>query len=169
MNGRTVINPAMTAGQHQAAVKAHLDELIGVWDDINQHRDAVQDKMMKDYDKHYRELKGMKAGQLVMVEAKHISVPAKKIKGVMDSEKLQPRWFGPYAVKAWHNSCDVEIARGGRHGLHPRSRVHPVFHISKVKPFKGRSKKDELFADDGDLDPDQWEVSEIIDFCLRKK
>eukprot|EP01046_Picozoa_sp_COSAG06_P123345 COSAG06_NODE_71242_length_186_cov_40.367816_1_plen_61_part_11 len=31
----------------------------------------------------------------------------------MDSEKLQPRWFGPYAVKAWHNSCDVEIARGG--------------------------------------------------------
>eukprot|EP01046_Picozoa_sp_COSAG06_P123293 COSAG06_NODE_71180_length_187_cov_20.977273_1_plen_27_part_10 len=27
--------------------------------------------------------------------------------------------------------------------MHPRSRVHPVFHISKVKPFKGRSKKDE--------------------------
>eukprot|EP01046_Picozoa_sp_COSAG06_P123235 COSAG06_NODE_71093_length_187_cov_492.738636_1_plen_26_part_10 len=26
--------------------------------------------------------------------------------------------------------------------MHPRSRVHPVFHISKVKPFKGRSKKD---------------------------
>ena len=163
VNGRTVINPAMTAGQHQAAVKAHLDELIGVWDDINQHRDAVQDKMMKDYDKHYRELKGMKAGQLVMVEAKHISVPAKKVKGVMDSEKLQPRWFGPYAIKAWHNGCDVEIARGGRHGLHPRSRVHPVFHISKVKPFKGRTKKDALFRDDGDLDPDQWEVSEIID------
>ena len=70
-----MINPAMTAGQHQAAVKAHLDELIGVWDDINQHRDAVQDKMMKDYDKHYRELKGMKAGQLIMVEAKHIDLP----------------------------------------------------------------------------------------------
>jgi hypothetical protein len=79
--------------------------------------------------------------RLVMVEAKYISVPAKKVTGVMDSEKLQPRWFGPYAIAAWHNGCDVEIQRGGTYGLHPRSRVHPVFHISKVKLFKGVSKK----------------------------
>jgi hypothetical protein len=31
------------------------------------------------YDKNYRELKGIKKGQLVMVEAKHISVPAKRV------------------------------------------------------------------------------------------
>ena len=163
VNGRTAINPAMTAGKHRDAVKAHLDDLIGVWEDMHEHRDDVQDKMMAEYDKHYRELNGMEKGQLVMVEAKHISVPAKKVKGVMDSEKLQPRWFGPYAIAAWHNGCDVEIERGGRHGLHPRSRVHPVFHISKVKLFKGVSKKAELFGDDGAVEPDQWEVSEIID------
>ena len=113
---------------------------------------------MADYDKHYREMKGMEKGQLVMVEAKYISVPAKKVVGVMDSEKLNPRWFGPYAIAAWHNGCDVEIERGGRHGLHPRSRVHPVFHISKVKLFKGVSKKAALFGDDGAVEPDQSDV-----------
>eukprot|EP01046_Picozoa_sp_COSAG06_P005540 COSAG06_NODE_249_length_19140_cov_18.998004_4_plen_107_part_00 len=90
LNCLACVTDSTNRPQHNG-VKAHLDELIGVWDDTNQHRDAVQDKMMKDYDKHYRELKGMKAGQLVMVEAKHISVPAKKVKGVMDSEKLVAR------------------------------------------------------------------------------
>jgi hypothetical protein len=47
------------------------------------------------------------------LEAKHISVPAKRVKGVMDSEKLQPSYFGPYAIAAWHNGCDTEIQRGG--------------------------------------------------------
>jgi hypothetical protein len=61
--------------------------------------------MMERYDKNYRELKGMKKGQLVMVEARHISVPAKRVKGVMDSEKLQPRYYGPYAIVEWHNGC----------------------------------------------------------------
>ena len=84
-------------------MKAHLDELIGVWKDMEENRNSVQDKMMERYDKNYRELKGMKKGQLVMVEAKHISVPAKRVKGVMDNEKLQPRYFGPYAIAAWHN------------------------------------------------------------------
>jgi len=32
-----------------------------------------------------------------------------------------------------------------------------------VKLFKGVSKKAELFGDDGAVEPDQWEVSEIID------
>lgn len=80
---------------------------------------------------------------------------------------------------AWHNGCDIEIQRGGKNGLHPRSRVHPVFHISKVKIFKGeprRTRADELrdgkldkFEGEGGgykywpLDPDEWEVSEIID------
>ena len=91
VNGETLINPTATAGKHQAAVKAHLDELIGVWKDMEENRNSVQDKMMERYDKNYRELKGMKKGQLVMVEAKHISVPAKRVKGVMDSEKLAPR------------------------------------------------------------------------------
>eukprot|EP01046_Picozoa_sp_COSAG06_P125285 COSAG06_NODE_73581_length_155_cov_218.946429_1_plen_41_part_01 len=30
---------------------------------------------------------------------------------------------------------------GGKNGLHPRSRVHPVFHISKVKIFKGEPRR----------------------------
>jgi hypothetical protein len=60
VNGETLINPTATAGKHQAAVKAHLDDLIGVWKDMEENRNSVQDKMMERYDKNYRELKGMK-------------------------------------------------------------------------------------------------------------
>ena len=80
-----------------------------------------------------------------------MSVPAKKVAGLMECQKLQPRWFGPYRIAAWHNECDIEIERGGRYGLHPRSRVHPVFHVSKVKPFKGdpeKVKMEQFGADD---------------------
>ena len=63
----------------------------------------------------------MGQGSLVMVEAKHISVPNKKVAGLMECQKLQPKWFGPYRIAAWHNECDIEIERGGRYGLHPRS------------------------------------------------
>jgi hypothetical protein len=61
----------------------------------------------------------------------------------------------------------------------PKEAAYPVFHISKVKIFKGKSTKtraDELregklykFEGEGGgyknwpLDPDEWEVSEIID------
>ena len=67
---------------------------------------------------------------------------------------------GPYRIVAWHNECDIEIQRGGQYGLHPRSRVHPVFHVSKVKPFNGESSKLQEFA--ADKDGDRWEVEAII-------
>eukprot|EP01046_Picozoa_sp_COSAG06_P036923 COSAG06_NODE_4121_length_4549_cov_6.008539_1_plen_50_part_00 len=41
-------------------MKAHLDDLIGVWKDMEENRNSVQDRMMKRYDKNYRELKGMR-------------------------------------------------------------------------------------------------------------
>ena len=45
----------------------------------------------------------------------------------------------------WSMRCAVASKVGARersqHGLHPRSRVHPVFHIAKVKTFKGKSTK----------------------------
>ena len=108
---------------------------------------------MRRYDQRFHELKEMEQGSLVMVEAKHISVPAKKVVGLMECHKLQPKWFGPYHIAAWHNECDIEIERGGRYGIHPRSRVHPVFHVSKVKPFKGdpeKVKMEQFGADDRD-------------------
>ena len=57
VNGETLIDPAATAGKHQAAVKAHLDELIGVWKDMEESRNSVQDKMMERYDKNLREIR----------------------------------------------------------------------------------------------------------------
>ena len=161
VDGETVIRLDMTDGQHREAVKHSLDKLMCMRNLIDEQRGELQQEMMDRYDKRFKELRGMKQGDLVMVEAKHISVPAKKVKGLMDAEKLQPRWFGPYRIGAWHNECDIEIERGGQYGLHPRSRVHPVFHVSRVKPFLGDSTKLERFS--ADSDGERWEVEAIID------
>jgi hypothetical protein len=163
VDGRLQVNPAMTDGQHREAVKAHLDELICLQAAIEEQRDSIQEGMMKRYDQRFQEIKGMGQGSLVMIEAKHVSVPAKKVAGLMECQKLQPKWFGPYKVAAWHNECDIEIERGGRYGLHPRSRVHPVFHVSKVKAFNGdpaQVKTEHFGADTGD---DRWIVEAILD------
>ena len=164
VDGRTAVNPAMTDGQHREAVKAHLDDLLSLQAAIDEQRDSIQEGMMRRYDQRFKELKHMEQGSLVMVEAKHISVPAKKVAGLMECQKLQPRWFGPYRIAAWHNECDIEIERGGRYGLHPRSRVHPVFHVSKVKPFKGDPDKVKMerFGTD-ETTNDRWVVEAILD------
>ena len=69
----------------------------------------------------------------------------------------------PTAPGEKHNECDIEIERGGRYGLHPRSRVHPVFHVSKVKAFNGdpaQVKTEHFGADTGD---NRWVVEAILD------
>ena len=83
----------MTDGQHREAVKAHLDELICLQAAIEEQRDSVQESMMRRYDQQFQEVKGMGQGSLVMIEAKHVSVPAKKVAGLMECQKLQPKWL----------------------------------------------------------------------------
>ena len=90
VDGQTQINPAMTDGQHREAVKAHLDELICLQAAVEEQRDSVQESMMRRYDQQFQEVKGMGQGSLVMIEAKHVSVPAKKVAGLMECQKLQP-------------------------------------------------------------------------------
>ena len=166
VDGEIVVNPAMTDGQHSTAVKAQIDKMLSYRAAIEENRAGLQEDMMRRYDRRYLQLKGLEQGALVMVEAKHISIPARRVKGLMDCEKLQPRWFGPYRVAAWHNECDVEIERGGQFGLHPRSRVHPVFHVSKVKPYDGDAATAKPPSTDfgrDDAAAARWEVMAILD------
>ena len=79
-----------------------LSSLLSYRAAIEENRAGLQEDMIRRYDRKFLELKGLEKGALVMVEAKHISVPARKVKGLMDCEKLQPRWFGPYHIAAWH-------------------------------------------------------------------
>ncbi|XP_050908703.1 uncharacterized protein LOC127122406 [Lathyrus oleraceus] len=47
------------------------------------------------------------------------------------SPKLAKRFFGPYQIKRVIGTITYELM------LPPESRVHPVFHVSKLKPFHG--------------------------------
>ena len=67
-----VVNPAMTDGQHSAAVKAQIDKMLSYRAAIEENRAGLQEDMMRRYDRRYLQLKGMEQGALVMVEAKHI-------------------------------------------------------------------------------------------------
>jgi hypothetical protein len=162
--GHTVVDSKAVQGSQGDRVKAHLDSLLAMQSEMEEARRSAQEMMLDIANRRYQELKKatMEAGQMVMVEAKYISVPAKKVKGLgFDSEKLQPRWFGPYKVRAWHNECDVEIQKGGADGLHPKSRVHPVFHQSKVKPYSGPTKPRPLLFENDEKE-ESYAVKEII-------
>ena len=53
VDGRTVVNPAMTDGQHREAVKAHLDDLLSLQTAIDEQRDSIQESMMRRYDQRF--------------------------------------------------------------------------------------------------------------------
>ncbi|MCI29774.1 hypothetical protein A2U01_0050983, partial [Trifolium medium] len=47
------------------------------------------------------------------------------------SPKLNKRYFGPYQISKVINPVAYELV------LPPAARIHPVFHVSKLKPYKG--------------------------------
>ena len=67
-------------------------------------------------------------GDMVMVNSKTISTPAKRA-GLVN-RKTEPRWYGPYKVIAYVAYRTVQIQ------LPARSKVWPHFHVSRLKPYK---------------------------------
>jgi len=66
-------------------------------------------------------------GQEVLLSTKHLNF--KGFKGV-NARKLLPRWVGPFKVAALVGQAAVRL------DLLTDMGIHPVFHVSLVKPYR---------------------------------
>lgn len=90
---------------------------------------------MKHYADNLRTPHPFKQGDMVWVKLqphRQSSVAGRRI------QKLAPRYYGPYMI----NRCIGEVALEVE--LPPGSKIHLVFHASKLKPFKGEQEPPKL-------------------------
>jgi len=122
------------------------------------HREAkqtienTQESMKKYYDRKATEQPSIEAGDLLMLNAKNICTkrPAKK-----QSAKLYAR-FKVFEKKG-SRAYKLEIS--------PQSKIHPVFHVSRLEPYRAsnRPNREQPPRDPEDTEGDlAWEVERIV-------
>lgn len=93
---------------------------------------------------------------------KQVLLNAKNIKLAQPTKKLSQRYLGPFEV----------LERIGKQAyklqLPPAFRIHPIFHVSLLKPYKGNSNRDEQVPQtELASTSDEYEVDAILDYKIR--
>ena len=129
-NGYHPLTPsAIMAGTPSArptnvpALIKHLNNDIGA---AKQALEKAQEKAAKQANKDRRELT-FTVGQHVWLSNEYIKVP----QAVQAKRKLGPKYYGPYTVNKVISPVTYRI------DLPPTLKMYPVFHVSKLKEYKG--------------------------------
>jgi transposase InsO family protein len=128
-NGRRPLTP-FTLDLSQNNIPA----LEAVFQDMDKALNGVQAliRAAQDRQKHYADKKRaphtFKAGEKVWLSTKNL----KFIKG---TKKLHPKFIGPFPIEKMIGS-DETTANAAKLTLPTSYRIHPVFHVSLLKPFK---------------------------------
>jgi hypothetical protein len=67
---------------------------------------------------------------MVWLSSNNVTVPAKAI---LHSQKLTPRFFGPYQVERFDAPATVKLK-----WTNNKSKVWPFFHVSRIRPYQGK-------------------------------
>lgn len=136
---------------------------------INRFRivyDALQDshKIYSDqYDKHKRDV-SFEIGDLVYLDAKNVKTTAT----AGTANKLQPRYHGPFKIIDRPSPLNYKL------DLPPGSRIHPVFHVSKLRrhivhdpekflaPEPTATDQTPLVPDNPEYYHEEYEVEKIV-------
>ncbi|GLI62700.1 hypothetical protein VaNZ11_005377 [Volvox africanus] len=127
--------------------------------------DAAQQRTTDYYNKSKRDVI-FSVGQMVLLSTKNLRSLAD------GSRKLLPRWIGPYSVVCMVGNVAVELS------LPSDMNIHPTFHISLIRPYRGK----EPITNDTDAPavmdpgPETWiagkqkvyDVERIVDYPFRR-
>jgi len=118
----------------------------------------AQDRQTK-YANQHRRYQIFKEGDQVLLFMRNINNPIDRNR---PTKKLTPRFAGPYAI------TKVISATAYKLDLPATMKIHPVFHVSLLKPYKsspeefGRPTSPPAIAVQGS-DQDEYEVEAILD------
>ena len=116
--------PMFPQQEVEAAVpstRAHLRRCRRVWSTARAALLKATERMSRGANRRRVPAPAYRPGQQVLLRAKdlHLQVP---------SRKLAPRYVGPFPVEAIINPAAVRLT------LPPSMKIHPVFHVSQLKP-----------------------------------
>ena len=108
------------------------------------HLSTAQDRQRTYANRRRREVQ-YKVGDLVLLRSTNI-----RLKGP-GSRKLMPKWLGPFSVLECVGPVAVRLQLPDS-----MSRVHPVFHVSMVKPYVEGSRAQPLPPPPVVMDGEEW-------------
>ncbi|KAL0413827.1 UNVERIFIED_CONTAM: hypothetical protein Sradi_1584400, partial [Sesamum radiatum] len=82
--------------------------------------------------------------------SKWMNLQADQRRRDVDLQKLSRRYFGPFRISRKIGTVAYELE------LSPSVRIHPIFHVSLMKPFQGETP-----AESSELPPEMAESEEI--------
>ena len=120
------------------SISAYLDAQRLLRAEVMESMNKVELAMKGQYD-NGRDSWGdtIKAGDKVWLESRDVSLAVDELQ---PSHKLRPRFYGPYEVLDYVNPRCVKLK------FPAKSRVYPVFHLSKIKKYYGDDSKPEFVA-----------------------
>ena len=135
------------------SVRAHLRRCRRVWKTARQAMINTRDRVQRVANRRRVPAPAYCPGQKVWLLAKDLPLPTL-------SRKLAPRYVGPYAIERVINPSALRLQ------LPPSLKIHPVFHVSQVKPVAisalsppAPTPPPPRTLESGDL---VWEVSRIL-------
>ncbi|MBT3709902.1 MAG: DDE-type integrase/transposase/recombinase, partial [Gammaproteobacteria bacterium] len=118
-------------------LKERLDALQQLQQEVEENIDVGTNKSLqrvnsnkRDANKKTVHYKPIKAGDMVWLSSRDVTVPAKAI---LKSKKLTPRFFGPYQVERFDAPATVKLK-----WTNSKSKVWPFFHVSRIRPYQGK-------------------------------
>ena len=147
--GTEHVVPSATAFVHD--LELHIKE-------AKKFLQAAQERQKACADKHRREV-SFQVGDLVLLSTRNVRV--KKNQEMV--RKLMPKWLGPLKVLEKVGALALKLE------LPPHLRMHPVFHVSLVKPYHSDGKYVPIPPMDYLENEPLFKVDALLDSRMRKK
>ena len=118
--------------------------------------EAAQQRQTAYYDGKHKPVR-YKVGDQVMLKTNHLTVKRDGQQVKVNTTKLMPKWMGPFEITKIINDLAYKLKLPT-----PYSRVHPVFHVSKLKPYY----HDPSRGRDVDAPPREVMVGDYVEYVV---
>ena len=156
-------HPRMGFEPHLVTRNAEADEFINRLKRAQEEAQAALQQAAEDmkrfYDRDRKEVPEYKVGDRVWLSSQNISI-------TRPTKKLTHRWLGPYEITKLIGSlaCRLKLPQS-------MSQVHPVFHVSLLRPADADPilERPQYTHPDPEIDNEgnlQWEVKAVVDSRL---